>query len=175
MNELTQILQAATANIAANYYRVEIDGGEPVYRERVYCYELYHQMRKRWPEHSPYQLNGELDKASHPILEALGAAHIKPDLLIHRQGDMAHNHAIIEVKRIAPGIDIKKDLKSLDTFIERVGYQRAIYLFFGSDADESLLTKLRRIVEKFDRLSQVEIWLHNEIGSPARLCRVLSK
>jgi hypothetical protein len=45
MDELTGILAAATAAIEPGYFRLNIDGGSPVYRERVYCYELYHQMR----------------------------------------------------------------------------------------------------------------------------------
>jgi hypothetical protein len=93
MQELSDVLQAATSAIEPMYFRLEIDGGDPVYRERVYCYELYHQMRLRWPNGCPYYLNGEIDKAAHPILMQLGAAHAKPDLLIHQPGYMQlRNH-----------------------------------------------------------------------------------
>jgi len=47
MDELTSILQQATAG--------------PVYPERVYCNELYHQMRMLWPKTTPFYLNGEID------------------------------------------------------------------------------------------------------------------
>jgi hypothetical protein len=83
MDDLTRILKEATANIAPEYFRLSIDGGGPVYRERVYCYELYHQMRLQWPKGGPFILNGEVDKAAHPILSALGADYAKPDLLVH--------------------------------------------------------------------------------------------
>jgi len=43
--ELTHVLQEATADITADNFYLNLDGGDPVYRERVYCYELYHQMR----------------------------------------------------------------------------------------------------------------------------------
>ncbi|WP_152977678.1 hypothetical protein [Bradyrhizobium pachyrhizi] len=48
MQELTDLLSEATAAIEPGYFRLSVHGGLPVYRERVYCNELYHQMRKRW-------------------------------------------------------------------------------------------------------------------------------
>ena len=44
MEELDLVIQEATAAIDAMYFQLPVDGGDPVYRERVYCYELYHQM-----------------------------------------------------------------------------------------------------------------------------------
>ncbi len=66
MEELDHILAEATSAIEADYFRLPIDGGIPVFRERVYCYELYHQMRSRWPPRSQcrYLLNGEVDTPS---------------------------------------------------------------------------------------------------------------
>ncbi len=49
MHQLTKLLQLATARVPHLYFQVELDGGDPVYRERVYCYELYHQLRCHWP------------------------------------------------------------------------------------------------------------------------------
>ena len=126
MNELTRILQEATAAIAPEYFRLPIDGGGPVYRERVYCYELYHQMRLRWPERGPFMLNGEVDKIAHPILSTLGADYAKPDLLVHGPGDMGRNHAIIEVKsQAADRSGVRKDLNTLSLFRTDVRYERA--------------------------------------------------
>lgn len=71
MDELTRILKDATAGIGQGYFHLNVDGGNPIYRERVYCYELYHQMRLRWPADTEYCLNGEIDKAAHPILRTL--------------------------------------------------------------------------------------------------------
>src|ERR1700683_1803216 len=111
MDELTGILAAATAAIGPGYFRLNIDGGSPVYRERVYCYELYHQMRLRWPSSCPFVLNGEVDKAAHPILMKLGASGAKPDMLVHRPGRMAGNYAVIEIKsENASRTGIRKDI-----------------------------------------------------------------
>jgi hypothetical protein len=98
MHELSDLLAKATAAIEPGYFRLSIHGRDPVYRERVYCYELYHQMRKLWPNDCAFCLNGEVDKAAHPILMTLGADGFKPDLLVHRPGDMGGNHAVMEVK-----------------------------------------------------------------------------
>jgi hypothetical protein len=137
MHELTDVLMGATAHIGPEYFCLTVHGGGPVYRERVYCYELYHQMRLRWPIEGPFQLSGEVDKTAHPILSQLGASYAKPDLLVHGPGDMGLNHAIVEVKSLmARPAGIRKDLKTLALFRADVGYARAIYLIYrGEDLD----------------------------------------
>jgi hypothetical protein len=84
MHELTELLEEATQRVPAMYFQIALDGGDPIYRERVYCYELYHQLRCVWPPDTDFYLNCELDKAAHPILRKLGADFAKPDLLVHR-------------------------------------------------------------------------------------------
>ena len=106
MNEFTDILKQAAASIEGEYFHLPIDGGDPVYRERVYCYELYHQMRARWPESCEYFLNGEVDKGGHPYFEKLGSP--KPDFIVHIPGT-DNNYAVIEVKAgAAAAKDIQK-------------------------------------------------------------------
>jgi hypothetical protein len=167
MNELTNILQAATAGVGWEYFRLAIDGGDPVFRERVYCYELYHQMRSSWPPQSRYFLNGELDKKAHPILRELGADQAKPDLLVHSPGTMDGNYAIIEVKHSMATEGIRKDLQTLDLFVRRVGYKRAIYLIYGAKADAQGVEKIETIVNEFQELVPIELWLHSVVGQPA--------
>jgi hypothetical protein len=112
MKELSQILTDATQAIEGWYFLLNIAGGDPIYRERVYCYELYHQMRLRWPPRCPFFLNGEVDKSAHPILTQLGAGRAKPDFLVHQPGNMEGNHAIIEVKNsFASAAHIRTDLR----------------------------------------------------------------
>jgi hypothetical protein len=160
MRELTELLLGATARIEPQYFQVMIDGGSPIYRERVYCYELYHQLRCVWPIGSEYCLNGELDKAAHPILRQVGAAYAKPDLLVHQPGCMAGNNTIIEVKSSrAQSAGIEKDLKTLALFRTEVGYQRAIYLLFGSNVEEAA-ERVTQTAEKISGLPAIELWLH---------------
>lgn len=115
MDEFDGILAQAAAAVAHQYFFLPVDGPEPVYRERVYCYELYHQMRARWPneEECRYSLNGEVDKRSHPYL---GEGAPKPDFLVHEPGT-SNNYAVIEVKK--PGAnaqDIRNDIAKMLTF-----------------------------------------------------------
>ncbi|MGA7806063.1 hypothetical protein [Bradyrhizobium sp.] len=132
MHELTEVLAVATAHIQPEYFYLPVHGGAPVYRERVYCYELYHQMRLRWPDGCPFKLNGEVDKAGHPILSQLGANYAKPDLLVHGPGDMGMNHAIVEVKSVEARFQgIRKDLKTLSLFRSTVGYVSVAAFFDG--------------------------------------------
>jgi hypothetical protein len=127
MGELSNILRGATSAIDPAYFRLSIAGGDSVYRERVYCYELYHQMRCLWPEECPFFLNGEVDKAAHPLLTTSGAAGRKPDLFVHQPGDMDRNHAIIEVKRAEFDREgFAKDLETLTLFV---------YLVYGEEAE----------------------------------------
>lgn len=168
MDELTQVLTEATASIDDGFFYLRIDGGDSVYRERVYCYELYHQMRLRWPKETHFYLNGEIDKVAHPILMKLGAAFAKPDLLVHRPGYMSGNHAIIEVKAArASNAGILKDLRTLSIFINDVGYERAIYLIYGHEADEAMIIRIKRTAASIDSLAPIEVWLHQKSGLSA--------
>lgn len=86
------LLQEATSKIGYNYFQLPIDGQEdPIYRERVYCYELYHQLRSIWPKDCEYELSGEVDKSGHPLIRGNNLDRIKPDFLVHVPGDMQGN------------------------------------------------------------------------------------
>ena len=58
MEQFNTIFRESTKNIESGYYQLPVAGKEdPIYRERVYCYELYHQIRTLWPEGSQYSLS----------------------------------------------------------------------------------------------------------------------
>jgi hypothetical protein len=168
MKELSQILTEATQAIEGWYFLLNIAGGDPVYRERVYCYELYHQMRSRWPAGCPFFLNGEVDKSAHPILTQLGAGRAKPDFLVHRPGYMEGNHAIIEVKNsFASATHIRTDLRKLSFFLHRGNYQRAIYLVYGYPSKRPL-NRISRQAARIPDIQKIELWIHQQAGQPAR-------
>jgi len=175
MNELDEILSIATTNIPREYFRLPIDGGGPIYRERVYCYELYHQMRCLWPKDCRFRLNGEVDKAAHPILSRLGASYAKPDLLIHGPGHMSQNHAIIEVKSVMADLaGVRKDLRTLSLFRTRVGYERAIYLIYGGDYFDRVLSMIEQTVSELRDFPPIELWHHEGAESSARRVATLA-
>jgi hypothetical protein len=165
---LSEILSEATRGIEQQYFLLPIHGAPPTQRERVYCYELYHQMRRRWPEHCHFSLNGEGDKRAHPHLQAhANLSPAIPDLLVHVPGNMVGNHAIIEVKPInARPKGIAKDLRTLTTFVSHWGYQRAILLIYGGDG-VSCLARTRRIANRIDHIVPIEVWHHPHPEAPA--------
>lgn len=150
--------------------QLPIHGGTPIYRERVYTYEIYHQLRSRWPGVTEFTLNGEVDKRGHQFLAQLEAANAIPDLLVHIPGNMDGNHAIIEVKPLKSDLaGVQKDLETLKLFRNNVGYQRAIYLFYGGIPERHL----RAAIESVPELPSIELWLHENAGEPARMVRVI--
>jgi len=175
MEELSEIIGNATRSIEPAYFRLTIAGGDPIYRERVYCYELYHQMRVNWPTRTPYYLNGEVDKAAHPILTGLGIGLAKPDLLVHQPGYMTGNHAVIEVKH-SQGTEagLKKDLETLSLFVNKVGYQRAILLIYGDEASEEIVGAIGRLAARVKELGRIELWLHQVVGRAAKYITTLN-
>jgi len=169
MDELSEILARATASIEPGYFRLSIHGGDPIYRERVYCYELYHQMRKLWPMNCAFTLNGEVDKAAHPILTRLGADGFKPDLLIHQPGEMGGNHAVMEVKSArASRNGLAKDINTLATFLGAVGYKRGIYLIYGEEISERFVEHIKDAGAAVKLPAPIEVWLHRAPGEPAK-------
>jgi hypothetical protein len=174
MNELDSILQRATDAIEAGYFQLRVAGADAqIYRERVYCYELYHQMRLFWPKEGyPFVLNGEVDKSGHRILGPRGVGGI-PDFLVHRPGDMKGNHAIIEVKApTARDRQIKIDLDKLRRFVRGAEYERAIYLIYGTEA-ERLIERICEMARSTPGLAPIELWLHRQVGEPAKCLTVL--
>ena len=108
------------------------------YRERVYCYELYHQLRKLLGDDYDYMLDGELDKKAHPIIEKNIGAKI-PDFVVHYRSYMDHNLVIIEVKSIRNIEDkfsnLEKDLGKILDFIEQAEYHYGIMLIYSNGFD----------------------------------------
>ena len=171
MERFDELLGIATENITADFIRFPIDGGDRelfTYRERVYCYELYHQLRIDWDDYSDgYQVSGEVDKGGHPILRRRGIRSGIPDLLVHLPGldGMSFNYAVIEVKgpRVKdPGI--KADLIKLDRFVRLADYQRAIFLVYasGRGRNDEWVQRVNRITGEAGIETPIEIWLHPE-------------
>ena len=161
MKWFSGILREATARIAPEYFLLAVHGGSSVYRERVYCYELYHQIRLLWPGNSPYRLNGEIDKRAHPYFREGGEP--KPDLLVHEPGS-GNNYCVVEVKSCRGSkAGIEKDMETLRRFTTEIGYSRAVYLIYGERAAE-LMTVIKQAVAI---QTPVEVWLHPAPGQPA--------
>ena len=125
-----QMLTAASAAVPPEYIQMPVYGQEElIYRERVFCYELYHQLRHRWGDF-PYTLAGEVDKTGHPVVRTKK----KPDFLVHQPGGLGANLVAMEVKpnnARTPGI--KKDLETLTWFVREADYAHGLLLVYGFD------------------------------------------
>jgi len=147
-----EALLTSTESIKEKYFQLPVAYGEEyIYRERAYCYELYHQIRNNLPDNYPYLFSGEVNKAGHPDV-AGHCGGIIPDFLVHNAGHMGaeDNLVIIEVKTII-GADISTEgtgfLKDIDTINCMTsmpnGYFKGILLVYGFDNNE----KKRKIKE----------------------------
>jgi|HubBroStandDraft_6_1064221.scaffolds.fasta_scaffold179992_2 hypothetical protein len=164
MEEFDAFLVGAAARIAPEYFLLPIHNADARYRERVYCYELYHQLRTQWPPKCPFFLNGEVDKAAHPYFGEDRRAP-KPDFIIHVPGS-GHNYAVVEVKSaIVDGEGIRGDIRKLARF-RGLGYQRALYLLYGMGPDEALY-RVAAAGVTVEQMMGVEIWVHPSAGLPA--------
>ncbi|WP_030527735.1 hypothetical protein [Phycicoccus jejuensis] len=156
-----------------------------VYRERVYCYELYHQLRTLCDGADPmavragapyYSLGGEIDKQGLHAVTKDGRH--QPDLVWHVPGT-DENAVVVEVK-IASTITkrgLEKDLLTLAAFCsrERTAYQQGWLLFVGWErSDDSLLALIHRAAASLrDELASVpagylRAFRHEDVGKPAR-------
>lgn len=167
------ILNNTTSKINKEYFLLPTAGNEElIYRERVYCYELYHQLRKVFEKQKfPYSLGGEVDKRGHHIIyPKIGAA--KPDIIVHVPGVMENNLVVIEVKPIdAVTNETKKDLDKLIGFLTEAKYYKAIHLVYGGSKD-----KIKEYVkksfekEKLEFVDSLLLFWHEAPEKPARIC-----
>ena len=168
---LRRLMSEAVAHIVQEYFLLPVadaQGGEPLtqYRERVYAYELYHQLRSRWPAWQ-YSLGGEIDKQGHPIIHGPDLDGAKPDLLVHVPGEMDHNLVVVEIKASRPGHlplhrqALMRDLRKLVAF-RTLGYAAAFLLVFGEGIQEVL--ELARDVPAAE-LQMVELYYHRRPGT----------
>lgn len=146
-----------------------------VHRERVYCYELYHQLRVRTEGHtavgSPaYVLSGEIDKAGLHTVIANGTH--KPDLVWHVPGE-GLNAVVAEVKTTSNWVrgGVRKDLQTLAAFLTAGdrAYERGVLLMFGPGEEDVIAQSVRELVLASEQsaLRRAHLVWHPVAGAPA--------
>ena len=129
-----QLLLETTSLIQPHYFQLPVAGvPEAILRERVYCYELYHQLRTLISREAMFAncaLSGEIDKQGHPLIRQYS-----PDFVLHVPG-RTENHVIVEVKPITGSArGIRKDRNSIEYFLSAdVGYTNGVHLVYGNGA-----------------------------------------
>jgi len=170
------LLREATSQIGEEYIELPVaEQEDEIYRERVYTYELYHQLRCLWPAAlDAFSLGGEVDKSGHPLIRGNNLDRVKPDLLVHIPGEMERNLVVLEVKPInGDRRGYLKDLKTLTAFRRNeADYEHAIHLTYGTELTDPdhVLEQAHSLQgdapEEVD-LDQIEIWYHAAPGHEA--------
>jgi len=148
---LTALLDAGQKMKDPHYFKTHYAGSQDTkYRERLYCYELYHQLRGVMGEDHAYHLDGEMDKKGQPDFQG---SEVIPDFIVHVPGTHRGNMVVVEVKKV--DVDIcrfKDDLIKLIDFVTRKkrSYHRGIALLYGDGNTDMRL----RLLETFDSCVQ---------------------
>lgn len=150
MENFKLFLEESLKNIEIKYYNVDTVLGDELVRERVFCYELYHQMRnnQKLIPNKDITIFGEMDKRSVKIFDDE-----KPDFIFHEPGT-EKNYLIMEVKNNFNKDTTYNDLKKLIKFIILHSYQYGIELYYRIPLEE-LKYKFKNNIEK----SQLDIYI----------------
>jgi hypothetical protein len=172
---VTDWLLCASSLVDHEFIQLPVAGAEESeYRERVYCYELYHQWRCHWSKDFPFSLSGEVDKAGHPLIRKSP----KPDFLVHIPGQMT-NLLIVEVKpKNADGKKMVEDLMKLtrfrrdlrDRYKNPANYYEAYFWVYGLPIAEwpELRSEIRKASEGKDLdYSLMKCFVHEQAGTKA--------
>lgn len=153
-------LEQATQAIGAPYFLLPIAGRDrPIKRERVYCYELFHQLRLALRD-SQLTLTGEPDKRGHPDFPP-----INPDFILHTPGGHEENTAAVEVECRVGLEHLIKDLRNLKAMRER-GYGTLVLLLFANN--DVPWPKLAQAAREADiGLGEIAVLLHRAAGLAA--------
>ncbi len=171
LQHLMALLAAAAAQISADYFQLPVADADAVYRERVYCYELYHRLRTMWAAF-PFSLGGEVDKVGHPAFQDGPYARAKPDFLVHSPGTMDGNLAVIEVKPATASLrELGRDIQKLSWFCENARYSRGILLIYGDAGSGETLNQRLRGVDGGVDTTLITFLYHRNAGALAQELR----
>jgi len=141
-----ELIKSALKCIGPAYFKLATTY-EPsgIVRERVFCYELYHQIRRSMNRYHKLSLNGEIDKRGHVDFKP---EHQKnPDFVFHIPGEHEKNTLVIEVKgRLDYGSDsLAADLQTILSFINCYRYRAGIFILYNHSFQELTTVVGRRL------------------------------
>lgn len=161
------LLRRGCSDLGAEYFQMPQADSDSVYRERVYCYELYHRIRASWGALG-YTLGGEVDKNGHAFFRETPFANAKPDFLVHDPGSMNRNLAVVEVKSATSDTaSVIEDLEKLSWFCDNAGYYGGIQVIYGS----SWTSRRNQALAAWFKKKQQNIILlwHEDVGAEPRV------
>ncbi len=151
IEDIIGIITKAAVQVTEKYLRLTTTY-EPsgIVRERVFCYELYHQLRLILDDSNKLTLNGEIDKRGHKDFKAKDRKN--PDFVFHIPGQHFGNTIIFEVKGTLDKKGIIKDFETIITFISTYQYQAGVFLLYNN----SLKSLMHVLGKKFDKFINSE-------------------
>lgn len=162
--DIIEAIQAATLKVDDRYFRLSVAGRSPLSRERVYCYELYHQLRVALSS-TNLTLTAEPDKRGNPDFDK--SKKPNPDLILHHPGSHENNNAVIEVECTPDKRHLVKDLRTLK-LMQSKGYKYLILLLFNVSQVPWRRVKLAAAEAELN-LTDVTVILHSAVGQSATL------
>lgn len=143
VESFVEMIKDSLDNVGNEYYKItttyEFSG---IVRERVFCYELYHQMRLVQSARglTDVQIHGEIDKSGHIAFDR--NARKNPDFVFHVPGMMMGNAIVVEVKGKIEGTyheGVYKDIVTLSKFTNNKHYYHSgILIIYNYTYDEFL-------------------------------------
>jgi len=162
-------------NVDENYFQIptayEPDG---ISRERVFCYELYHQFRMILGNDYPFSLHGELDKSGHisfpPELQGI------PDFLLHKPGTHDGNMVIMEVKGRLDPDNIILDFRKINRFISHpeIHYQYGVFLIYNFSIENIMNRRVYELFRNVPQETDQKIYLISALRNKRNECVSLS-
>jgi hypothetical protein len=136
VREYLNLVKSALRRVESAYYKLTTTY-EPsdIVRERVFCYELYHQIRSSMGPHHKLSLNGEIDKRRHIDFDRKDRKN--PDFVFHIPGTHERNTIVVEVKgSLQASKGIVKDFDTIITFVSKYQYKAGIFILYNHTFDE---------------------------------------
>lgn len=137
------LIKKALSQVDQSYfYLLTTYSQNGIRRERVFCYELYHQMRLLMAQANAQLLpviHGEIDKRGHADF---GQNQVNPDFVFHTPGTHDNNTLVIEVKGQLDHDDIEKDFKTLLSFVHDHHYQAGVFILYGHSFEELIQNRV---------------------------------
>lgn len=177
-----KLIRDAMKQVASKYIVLDVAGGSPKHRERVYCYELYHQMRclqKQGTEYINFTINGEIDKSgSQEVVQ-----NFNPDFVMHTPGNMENNGCVIEVKAksnsnryVLDKEGVNKDLKTITCMLHCYKYQYGALIFVDvTEGEIAPILQEAEISHLDDIFERVMVFFQNKNVSSNISCKRLKE
>lgn len=143
VESFVEMIKGSLDNVGDEYYKITTTyESSGIVRERVFCYELYHQMRLVQSARglTDVQIHGEIDKSGHIAFDRNSRKN--PDFVFHIPGMMQGNAIVVEVKGKIEGNyqeGVYKDIVTLSKFTDNKHYYHfGVLIIYNYTYDEFL-------------------------------------